>query len=132
MARPTKKTPDIEAKLFKALGNGMSRESACQFAGIQRDTLLNWTKASDRFSAKVDEIESGWELKMIEAATNGITKQPKLAVDLLERRRASWSRDNTSQVASGRNTIAPALVIALMQAPEKLASAKQAQVIELQ
>ena len=110
----------------------MSRESACQFAGIQRDTLLNWTKASDRFSAKVDEIESGWELKMIEAATNGITKQPKLAVDLLERRRASWSRDNTSQVASGRNTIAPALVIALMQAPEKLASAKQAQVIELQ
>ena len=132
MARPTKKTPDIEAKLFKALGNGMSRESACQFAGIQRDTLLNWTKASDRFSAKVDEIESGWELKMIEAATNGITKQPKLAVDLLERRRASWSRDNQSQLASGRNTIAPALVIALMQAPEKLASAKQAQVIELQ
>ena len=132
MARPTKKTPDIEAKLFKALGNGMSRESACQFAGIQRDTLLNWTKASDRFSAKVDEIESGWELKMIEAATNGITKQPKLAVDLLERRRASWSRDNTSQVASGRNTIAPALVIALMAAPEKLASAKQAQVVELQ
>ena len=132
MARPTKKTPDIESKLFKALGNGMSRESACQFAGIQRDTLLNWTKASDHFSAKVEKIESGWELKMIEAATNGITKQPKLAVDLLERRRASWNRDNQSQLASGRNTIAPALVIALMAAPEKLANAKPMQVIDVQ
>ena len=65
---------------------------------------------------------------MVEAATNGITKQPKLAVDLLERRRPSWNKETqATKTANGRNTIAPALVIALMQAPEK-----QAKVIEVQ
>jgi hypothetical protein len=93
---------------------------------------LNWTKASEHFSAKVEKIESGWELKMIEAATNGIQKQPKLAVDLLERRRSSWNKDTSSQLANGRNTIAPALVIALMHAPESNAKRTlEAQVIDV-
>ena len=80
------------------------------------------------------EIESEWELRMVEAATNGITKQPKLAVDLLERRRPSWNKDTQSnQLANGRNTIAPALVIALMHAPESNAKRTlAAQVIDIQ
>ena len=128
MGRPTKRTPEIEAKLERAPGNGLSPESASKFAGIGKETLAQWAKRDATFGAKLAEIESEWELRMVEAATNGITKQPKLAVDLLERRRASWNKDSSaSQLANGRNTIAPALVIALMSAPEK-----QAQVIELQ
>ena len=69
---------------------------------------------------------------MVEAATNGIQKQPKLAVDLLERRRPSWNKDATAnQLANGRNTIAPALIVALMQAPETTTQ-KAAQVIDVQ
>jgi hypothetical protein len=72
---------------------------------------------------------------MVEAATEGIAKQPKLAVDLLERRRASWNKDaQTAQVtASQRNTIAPQLVIALCNVPEKHVEFTQtAQVIDTQ
>ena len=128
MGRPTKRTPEIEAKLERALGNGLSRDSASKYAGIGTETLNGWARKDATFRSKLAEIESAWELRMVEAATNGITKQPKLAVDLLERRRASWNKDTqAAKIASGRNTIAPALVIALMQAPEK-----QAQVIDLQ
>ena len=126
--RPSKRTPEIEAKLERALGNGLSRESASKFAGIGKETLNGWARKDATFRSKLDELESEWELRMVEAATNGIQKQPKLAVDLLERRRPSWNKETqAAKIASGRNTIAPALVIALMQAPEK-----QAQVIDVQ
>jgi hypothetical protein len=135
MGRPTKRTPEIEAKLERALGNGLSRDSASKFAGIGRETLGQWAKKDATFGARLAEIESDWELRMVEAATNGITKQPKLAVDLLERRRASWNKDSQTALvaANGRNTIAPALVIALMQAPETNAKrTSPAQVIDVQ
>ena len=135
MGRPTKRTPEIEAKLERALGNGLSRDSASKFAGIGRETLAQWAKRDATFGAKLAEIESEWELRMVEAATNGIQKQPKLAVDLLERRRASWNKDSQSgQLATnGRNSIAPALVIALMNAPETNAKRTPAtQVIDVQ
>ena len=130
--RPTKRTPEIEAKIERALGNGLSRDSASKFAGIGRETLAQWAKRDATFGAKLAEIESAWELRMVEAATNGIQKQPKLAVDLLERRRPSWNKDaQTNQLANGRNTIAPALIIALMNAPETTTQ-KAAQVIDVQ
>ena len=71
---------------------------------------------------------------MIEAATDGIAKQPKLAVDLLERRRSSWNKDaQTAETANKRNTIAPQLVIALCNVPESHASITQdTQVIDIQ
>ena len=133
--RPTKRTPEIEAKVFRALGNGLSRDSASKFAGIGRETLSRWEKRDATFGAKLAEIEAAWELSMVEAATEGIAKQPKLAVDLLERRRTSWNKDaQTAQVtANQRNTIAPQLVIALCNVPEKHVEFTQAaQVIDCQ
>ena len=132
--RPTKRTEDIENKIFRALGTGMSRDSASKYAGIGRETLSRWEKKDATFGAKLEEIESAWELRMVEAATNGIQKQPKLAVDLLERRRPSWNKEAAAnQLTSGRNTITPALVIALMNAPEANAKRTQsAQVIDVQ
>ena len=72
---------------------------------------------------------------MVEAATEGIAKQPKLAVDLLERRRPSWNREaQAAQVAGNqRNTIAPQLVIALCNVPESHVKAtEKPQVIDIQ
>jgi len=129
--RPTKRTEEIENKLFKALGNGLSRDSASKYAGIGKETLLRWSKKDATFGAKLEQIESAWELRMVEAATDGIAKQPKLAVDLLERRRSSWNKDaQTTESANKRNTIAPQLVIALCNVPES--SAKEAHVIDVQ
>ena len=133
--RPTKRTPEIEAKVFRALGNGLSRDSASKFAGIGRETLSRWEKKDATFGAKLAEIEAAWELQMVEAATEGIAKQPKLAVDLLERRRPSWNREaQAAQVAGNqRNTIAPQLVIALCNVPESHVEATQKpQVIDIQ
>ena len=132
--RPTKRTPEIEAKIERALGNGLSRDSASKYAGIGKETLNGWARKDATFRSKLDEIESAWELRMVEAATNGIQKQPKLAVDLLERRRPAWNKDaQSNQLANGRNTIAPALIIALMNAPETNAKRTQAaQVIDVQ
>lgn len=129
--RPTKRTEEIENKLFKALGNGLSRDSASKYAGIGKETLSRWSKKDATFGAKLEQIESAWELRMVEAATDGIAKQPKLAVDLLERRRSSWNKDaQTTESANKRNTIAPQLVIALCNVPET--SAKEAHVIDVQ
>jgi len=87
------------------------------------------------FGAKLAEVEAAWELQMVEAATEGIAKQPKLAVDLLERRRPSWNREaQAAQVAGNqRNTIAPQLVIALCNVPEShVEFTEKAQVIDIQ
>lgn len=53
--RPSKRTPDVEALILKALGVGLSYEVAADFAGIHRDTLLSWRRTDETFSAAVKE-----------------------------------------------------------------------------
>lgn len=53
--RPSKRTPDVEALILKALGVGLSYEVAADFAGIHRDTLLSWRRTDESFSAAVKE-----------------------------------------------------------------------------
>ena len=132
MGRPTKRNDKTDGEILDCLRLGMSRNSAAKFARIDHETLSRWVKRDATFARECDRAGAEFERGLVEAARDGVAKSPKVAIDLLERRCPSWNKDNTSQLASGRNTIAPALVIALMQAPEKLASAKQAQVIELQ
>lgn len=51
--RPTKRTPDVEKLIIKALGVGLSYEVAADFAGIHRDTLLDWRRKDEAFSAAI-------------------------------------------------------------------------------
>lgn len=53
--RPSKRTPEVEALILKALGVGLSYEVAADFAGIHRDTLLSWRRADEGFSAAIKE-----------------------------------------------------------------------------
>ena len=53
MGRPTKRTPQAEALIVKALGVGLSFEVAADFAGIHRDTLLDWRRKDETFSAAI-------------------------------------------------------------------------------
>ena len=132
MGRPTKRNYETDADILDCLRLGMSRHSAAKYAKIDHETLSRWVKRDTTFARECDRAGAEFERGLVEAARDGVAKSPKIAIDMLERRCPSWNRDNQSQLASGRNTIAPALVIALMAAPEKLAGAKQAQVIELQ
>ena len=53
LGRPTKRTPDAENLIIKALGVGLSYEVAADFAGIHRDTLLDWRRKDEAFSASI-------------------------------------------------------------------------------
>lgn len=51
--RPSKRTPEVERLIIKALGVGLSYEVAADFAGIHRDTLLDWRRKDEGFSAAI-------------------------------------------------------------------------------
>jgi len=53
IGRPSKRTPEVEALIIKALGVGLSYETAADFAGIHRDTLLDWRRKDEAFSAAI-------------------------------------------------------------------------------
>ena len=53
MGRPTKRTPEAEDLIVKALGVGLSFEVAADFAGVHRDTLLAWRRTDETFSAAI-------------------------------------------------------------------------------
>ena len=128
IGRPTKRNDETDAEILDCLRLGMSRHSAAKFAKIDHETLSRWIKRDATFARECGRAGAEFERGLVEAARDGVAKSPKIAIDLLERRFPSWNKETqAAKIASGRNTIAPALVIALMAAPEK-----QAQVIELQ
>lgn len=58
MARPTKRTPELEAILEEALECGLSRRHAAALAQIDYDTLKDWCKKFPEFSARLNACES--------------------------------------------------------------------------
>jgi len=128
IGRPTKRNDETDAEILDCLRLGMSRHSAAKFAKIDHETLSRWIKRDATFARECDRAGAEFERGLVEAARDGVAKSPKIAIDLLERRFPSWNKETqATKAANGRNTIAPALVIALMAAPEK-----QAKVIEVQ
>tara|TARA_R100000315_G_scaffold32424_1_gene13136 strand:- start:28 stop:537 length:510 start_codon:yes stop_codon:yes gene_type:complete len=53
--RPSKRTPEVEALIAKALSLGLSFEVAADLAGIHRDTLLDWRRKDEDFSAAIKQ-----------------------------------------------------------------------------
>jgi hypothetical protein len=47
MARPTKLTPDTQAKIVNALTAGNTRSASVAYAGINFDTFCQWMKFSE-------------------------------------------------------------------------------------
>ena len=45
MPRPTKLTPEVQAKVVQAISAGNYYEAACKFASIDYQTFRNWMKA---------------------------------------------------------------------------------------
>lgn len=55
-----KRTPEIAAKFFKALADGLSVTGAAEHAGIGRNTVYDWRKDDKEFAAAMDAAsESG-------------------------------------------------------------------------
>lgn len=83
MARPSKLTPDAQAKIIQAIQMGATYELAAQYAGITYNTFYNWMNEGETaksgaffelFNA-VKEAEGravvGWLAKIEKAANDG-------------------------------------------------------------
>jgi hypothetical protein len=110
MGRPSKLTPQLEAKIMKALRVGGTRRAAYQYAGIDQSTFERWMNRNAAFAAQVllaeAEAETGILQDFRRAMRNGDTAAIRF---WLERRRADeWGPKMTD---SGRE-LGDALVAA--------------------
>jgi hypothetical protein len=65
LARPSKRTPEREARLLEALRAGNTRRAACHYAGISDEALARWLRASVDFVDAVKKAESDAEVRMV-------------------------------------------------------------------
>jgi len=57
VSRPSKRTPEREARLLEALRAGNTRKHACAYASITDDTFANWQRRYSDFSDAVKKAE---------------------------------------------------------------------------
>jgi transposase len=65
VGRPSKRTPDREARLLEALRAGNTRSAACHYAGIDQGTLANWLARYSDFSDAINKAEADAEVRMV-------------------------------------------------------------------
>lgn len=87
MARPTKRTPEREARLMEALRAGNTRRASCAYAGIDQDTLANWMRRYSDFSDAVEKAEADAEIRNVAIIQKAATESWQAAGWWLERRR---------------------------------------------
>jgi hypothetical protein len=58
MARPSKFTPEREAKIVEALAAGNTRQTACKLAGVSDDSFRRWLDRFAGFAASVEKAEA--------------------------------------------------------------------------
>ena len=64
MARPTKRTPALEEKIFQCLEIGLSERTAAEFARIDHSTMERWKAKDKSFATTVKEVQSTARAKM--------------------------------------------------------------------
>lgn len=65
MARPTKRTPELEKRLLDALRGGNTRRAACTYAGITDETFSIWLKSFPGFLELVTHAEAQVEVRSV-------------------------------------------------------------------
>jgi len=110
--RPSKRTPECEARLLSALSAGNTRSAACHFASITAETLSVWLERFPEFSEAVKKAEADAEVRHVaniaKAAQEG---QWQASAWWLERRRPEayarrYDADSIAAAAAVQVTIA--------------------------
>jgi DNA-binding XRE family transcriptional regulator len=95
MARPTKRTPEVEKKLRDLLRCGATRADAARAAGITYETLRQWEKDDAEFAEDIAQSESECAARMAARIYQEATRSDgdwRAAVEWLKRRRRDeWS-----------------------------------------
>jgi transposase len=84
--RPTKKTPDRETLLLKAIEQGMPYKAACKISGLGFTTFNDWRDTDPSFALKLEVAEGVAIERNVEFIQAAASKDWKAAAWLLERR----------------------------------------------
>ena len=88
VGRPSKRTPEREARLLDALRAGNTRRAACHYAAITEVTFETWCKRYFDFFDAVQKAEADAEVRMVaQIAQAAQTGTWQAAAWWLERRR---------------------------------------------
>lgn len=86
--RPSKRTPEREARLLEALRAGNTRKDASLYAGIEQHTFQNWMLRYSHFSQAVEKAEADAVVRNVaQIAKAAQTGTWQAAAWWLERRR---------------------------------------------
>jgi transposase-like protein len=72
MARPSKRTPDRERLIIQVLEAGNTRRAACEYVGIDQDTLSRWCSRFADFADRVRKAEATAEVQAVAIIRQGI------------------------------------------------------------
>ena len=93
MARPTKRTPEVEAAILAAIEVGMTRTAAAAAVGVDRRTLASWTRRFATFRAEVEKAEARAAQRMVNQIVTAARTTWQAAAWFLERRYPEdWGR----------------------------------------
>ncbi len=101
MARPTKLTPQLQAKICDAIRVGCYVETAAAYCGISKDTFYRWLRQGAKaksgiykdFSDAVEKAMADAEFRDVMIISNAATSDWKAAAWKLERRAPErWGR----------------------------------------
>ena len=88
VGRPSKRTPEREARLLEALRAGNTRKAACHYAAISDETFSTWQARDLDFLDAVKKAEGDAEVRMVaQIAQAAQTGTWQAAAWWLERRR---------------------------------------------
>jgi len=98
MARPTKLTPLVQARMVEALSSGNYRHVAAAYAGVDQATFHRWmavgaTQERGRFHEfrkAIEAAETQAHMLLVAVVALHAQNDPKLALDVLSRR---WPRE---------------------------------------
>ena len=85
-------TPNNVKALLANIVRGLPQESAAILSGIDKNTFWQLKKAHPDLANAIASAQALCEGSLLEVVRGGFEKHPKLALDVLERRYASWAQ----------------------------------------
>ena len=100
MARPTKRTPEVETAILNALRVGNTRTDAALAAGVSRGAIAEWCRRYPAFLSAVEKAEAEARLRFVGIIATAARTRWQAAAWFLERRMPEhWGRRERLEVA---------------------------------
>lgn len=110
MARPSKRTPEVEKRIMDALAAGNTRRASALYAGIDQRTFERWMNRNAAFAEAVENAEAraevGHVLNIRKAAGDGVWTAS--AWWLERRRHQDWGRRDKIEIINSVREMARA------------------------